>query len=106
MKRMIVASTASDEIYRVYYGAPFSRKTKTFKTQNEVAKFLRSNIFLNDSNGVIVEKVQTMNADSLINYMDHYKIKDKKLSNKLFRSGIISWNEYNESIHPTEIEEA
>ena len=102
MKRVIVASNAPSEVYRVYYGAPFAHKTKAFNTMNDVAKFLRSNIFLNDGQGVIVEKVQKMNVDNLVDYKNYYEIKDKKLGRKLFDSGIISWNEYNEAMQNSE----
>ena len=105
MLRVVKAATSVKESYRVYYGAPFSRYTKTFRSMDEVARFLRSHIFLNDTRGVIVEKVQTIDADQFIQYMDHWEIKDRELSRELFEDGIISRSAYNASEKATNGEE-
>ena len=97
MKRVVNATTGYQTFWRVYYGAPFARKTKKFTNTNELVRWLRSNIFLNDTDGVRVEEVRDWDAGDLVTYMDHYEVKDKKLSRKLFESGIISWEEYNAS---------
>lgn len=99
MKRVIKAATGNETFWRVYYGAPFARKTKKFKDKNDLVRWLRSNIFLNDVDGVKIEEVKDWDPGDLVTYMNHYEVKDKALSRKLFESGIISWNDYNESLH-------
>jgi len=57
---------------------------------------LKSNIFLNEDR-IAIEEVRDWDPGDIVTYMDHYKVKDKALSRKLFESGIISWSDYNES---------
>ena len=92
MKR-ILAQTSNQVSYRVYYGAPFARKTKKFNNKQDMYQWLESNIFLPDGGSVRVEEVREIDVDDHVVYMNHYDIKDKALSRRLFETGIISRGE-------------
>ena len=86
--------------YIVHYGAPFAIQSKKFDTEHEARKFIASCVF-GDLRYCRLEKVEELEAN--FDYMEHYKIKDKKLSDEMFKWGIVSKSRLKESEQKEEV---
>ena len=92
MKR-VAASSNPGVSYVVYYGAPFARKTKKFKNMKELRDWLHSCIFL-AGEPISVKEVRDVDVEYDTIYMNHYDIKERALSRRLFETGIISRSDF------------
>lgn len=84
--------------YEVHYGVPFNLSVAQFSTLEEAKEFISNHVF-GESRFCYVQKVEDIDVE--FKFTNYWNL-EKAEGDKMFKSGIITIDEYNKSIKKKE----